>query len=105
MADPNLEDLPQLGSAFIYWMGEPTRFATVSLRAGVVTVVEEISFVAVGHDIPKASLPRPISLKLISRVGKSKRSEERAIALQTGTAITPENTPVAIRGHLYCQTT
>ncbi len=114
------------------------------LRAGVGTVVEEISIVALDDEIPKASLPPPDFVKIdiegweiealrgsrntlalykpalfLEMHGETMREKKRKVAeivaflwetgyrsvrhVETGTAITPENTSVAIRGHLYCQ--
>ena len=116
------------------------------LRAGVGTVVEEISIVTLDEKIPQASLPAPDFIKIdiegweiealrgarntlelhkpalfIEMHGETLREKRRKVAeivaflweinyrrirhIETGTTITPENTSVAMEGHLYCQTT
>ena len=116
------------------------------LRAGVGTVVEEISIVTLDEEIPEASLPAPDFIKIdiegweiealrgarhtlesykpalfLEMHGETMREKRRKVAeivaflweidyrrirhIETGTTITPENTSVAMEGHLYCQTT
>ena len=116
------------------------------LRAGVGTVVEDISIVTLDEEITQASLPVPDFIKIdiegweiealrgarrtlelhkpavfLEMHGETIREKRRKVAeivaflweinyrrirhIETGTSITPENTSVAIEGHLYCQTT
>ncbi len=116
------------------------------LRAGVGTMVEEISIVTLDEEIPQASLPAPDFIKIyiegweiealrgarstlelhkptlfLEMHGETMREKRRKVAeivaflweinyrrihhIETGTTITPENTSVAMKGHLYCQTT
>jgi FkbM family methyltransferase len=113
------------------------------LRAGVGTVVEDISIVTLDEEIPQANLPRPDFIKIdvegweiealrgarhtlelhkpalfLEMHGESIREKKRKVAeivsflweinyrrirhIETGASITPENSSVAIRGHLYC---
>lgn len=115
------------------------------LRAGVGTVVEDISIVTLDEEIPQAGLPVPDFIKIdiegreiealrgarhtlelhkpalfLEMHGETIREKRRKVAeivaflweinyrrirhIETGTSITPENTSVAIEGHLYCQT-
>jgi FkbM family methyltransferase len=115
------------------------------LRAGVGTVVEEISIITLDEEIPQASLPAPDFIKIdiegweiealrgarntlksskprlfLEMHGETIREKKRKVAeivaflweidyrrirhIETGDAITPENTDVAMEGHLYCQT-
>ena len=114
------------------------------LRAGVRTVVEEISIVTLDEEIPQASLPAPDFIKIdiegweiealrgarntlelhkptlfLEMHGETLREKRRKVAeivaflweidyrkirhIETGSTITPENTSVAMEGHLYCQ--
>jgi FkbM family methyltransferase len=116
------------------------------LRAGVGTVVEDISIVTLDEQIPQANLPVPDFIKIdtegweiealrgarrtleshkpalfLEMHGETIREKKRKVAeivaflweinyrrirhIETGASITPENTSVAIEGHLYCQTT
>ena len=116
------------------------------LRAGLGTVVEEISIVTLDEEIPEASLPAPDFIKIdiegweiealrgarhtlelykpplfLEMHGETIREKRRKVAeivaflweinyrrirhIETGTAITPENTSVAMEGHLYCRAT
>jgi FkbM family methyltransferase len=115
------------------------------LRAGVETVVEEISMVTLDEEIPQAGLPAPDFVKIdiegwelealrgarntlesykpalfLEMHGATIREKTQKVAeivaflwdlnyrsirhIETGTMITPENTALAMRGHLYCQT-
>jgi FkbM family methyltransferase len=116
------------------------------LRAGMGTVVEEISIVTLDEEIPQASLPAPDFIKIdiegweiealrgarntlelhkpmlfLEMHGETTKEKRRKVAeivaflweinykrilhIESGTTITPENTSVAMEGHLYCQTT
>ncbi|MBT1159332.1 FkbM family methyltransferase [Aminobacter anthyllidis] len=116
------------------------------LRAGVETVVEEISIVTLDEEIPQAGLPTPDFIKIdiegweiealrgarntlelykpaifLEMHGETLREKRRKVSeivaflweinyrrilhVETGATITPENTPVAMQGHLYCRTT
>jgi FkbM family methyltransferase len=116
------------------------------LRAGVRTVVKEITIVTLDEEISQASLPAPDFIKIdiegweiealrgarstlelhkptlfLEMHGETIREKRRKVAeivaflweinyrrihhIETGTTITPENTSVAMKGHLYCQTT
>lgn len=115
------------------------------LRAGVGTVIEEISIVTLDEEIPQASLSAPDFIKIdvegweievlrgarktlesyqpmlfLEMHGETMREKRRKVAeivaflwennyrrirhIETGTTITPENTSVAMEGHLYCLT-
>lgn len=114
------------------------------LRAGVGTIVEEISIVSLDEAIRRDNLPRPDFIKidiegweveallgarntlglhkpllLLEMHGETMREKSRKVAeivallwelqyrrirhIETGTAITPENSSVAMEGHLYCE--
>jgi FkbM family methyltransferase len=114
------------------------------LRAGVGTVVEEISIVTLDDEIPQAGLPAPDFIKIdieaceiealrgarktllvhkptlfLEMHGETIREKRRKVAeivaflweinyrrirhVESGATITPENTSVAIEGHLHCQ--
>jgi FkbM family methyltransferase len=114
------------------------------LRAGVKTVVEEVSIVPLDEEIPQAGLPAPDFIKIdiegweiealrgacntltlhkpalfLEMHGETVLEKKRKVAeivaflweinywsirhIETGASITPENTSVAMEGHLYCR--
>jgi len=116
------------------------------LRAGIGTVVEEISIVTLDQEIPESNLPMPDFIKIdtegleievlrgarstlethrptlfLEMHGETMREKKRKVAeivdflwaisyrsirhIETGAAITPENSATAMEGHLYCHST
>ena len=115
------------------------------LRAGVPTLAEEISIVALDEEIPQANLPAPDFVKIdiegweiealrvarnslvlykpalfLEMHGETVHEKKRKVAeivaflweidyrrirhIESGATITPENSSLATKGHLYCQT-